>query len=290
MPRGMFLLIHDEIMGPEIKCFYFTKPMPLTKEFVSKLYMSHAGFDSSTHIDIKFENYRSISCFTGNLDRRTNKEGILGIIFDKDEEFDNLDLFLQRNLYKIIDKPSNETIQEIFSKELINYLELIKLFKRVEIESIPEILILYGNNEYKSNLLKIGQRGILNSKMADLYAKIINNQKISQYLYIALNLNEENKTYLVLKADKSSITIKKVSATIKFYLENSFYYSLEILALLLLPSIIKIVPSYIEIPKKKSDKSKTFLDILQKSDNYINKFNNTISALLRGDIYITPCL
>ncbi|MHA2184826.1 MAG: hypothetical protein ACXAAI_07475, partial [Promethearchaeota archaeon] len=71
MPRGLFLLIHDEIRGPEIKCSYYKNPVNLNNEFISKLYMSHAGFDSSSHIEIKFENYRSVSCFTGNLDRRT---------------------------------------------------------------------------------------------------------------------------------------------------------------------------------------------------------------------------
>jgi len=57
MPRGMFLLIHDEIRGPEIKCSFYTNPVNLNKEFISKLYMSHASFDSSSHIEIKFENY-----------------------------------------------------------------------------------------------------------------------------------------------------------------------------------------------------------------------------------------
>jgi len=286
----MFLLIHDDIRGPEIKCSYFTNPLTLSKEFISKLYISHAGFESSTHIDIRFENYTSISCFTGNLDRRTQKEGILGIIFDKDEEFDNLDFFLQRNLYNVIDNPSNEKIQEIFSKKLLNYLDLNNLFKKLEIESIPEILILYGNDEYKSTLLKIGESSTVVSKMTDMYTKIIRNETIPQYMYEPLNLDEKNKTYLVAKIDQSSKKMEKLFTTLKLYIEKSIYHSLEILALILLPSIIKINPLN-RVPSMKSlEKSKTFLESLQKSNDYFNEFNKTLSALLKGDIYITPYL
>jgi len=71
MPEGVFLLTLDEITGPEIKCSFYENQINLNKEFISKLYMSHAGFDSSSHIKIKFENDRSVSCFIGNLDHRT---------------------------------------------------------------------------------------------------------------------------------------------------------------------------------------------------------------------------
>ena len=290
MPCGMFLLIHDDITGPEIKCSFYTNPVNLSKEFISKLYMSHAGFESSSHIEIKFENYRSISCFTGNLDRRSQKEGILGIIFEENEEFDNLDLFLQRNLYEAINNPSNQTMQEIFSNKLLNYLELNNLFKRVEIEGIPEIFLINGNQEYKSNLLKIGDINISIPEIAELYQEIINKQTIPQYQYVELNIEGKNKTFLVLKSDGPAKTIEKIIRTMKPYLENFNYYSLEILSLLLLPSIIKIIPLKPESSKKYSDKSKSFLESLQKSDNYCNEFNNTISNLLKGDIYISPIL
>ncbi|MFX1329613.1 MAG: hypothetical protein ACFE91_15910 [Promethearchaeota archaeon] len=290
MPRGMFLLIHDEIIGPEIKCSFYKEPVDLSKEFISKLYMSHAGFDSSSHIDIKFENYRSISCFTGNLDRRSQKEGILGIIFEQDEEFNNLDLFLQRNLYDVIDKPTNETMQDIFLNKLLHYLALSNLFEKVEIEGIPELFIINGNEQYKSCLVKIGENNISISKMTDLYKKIVNKQTISQFQYIKLNLENSLDTYLVLKINGATKNIEKLILTIKTYLEKSIYYSLEILALLLLPSIIKIIPLKQVITKKDLGKSKTFLQVLQQSNNYNNEFNNTISRLLDGIIYIAPSL
>ncbi|MFW9972380.1 MAG: hypothetical protein ACFFDF_19495 [Candidatus Odinarchaeota archaeon] len=290
MPRGMFLLIHDEIMGPEIKCSYYKNPVNLSKEFISKLYMSHAGFDSSSHIEIKFENYCSISCFTGNLDRRSQKEGILGIIFEENEEFDNLDLFLQRNLYYVIDNPSNETLQEIFVKKLVHYLELNTLFGKVEIEGIPEIFIINGNEQFKSCLLKVGETNVSISKMADLYQKIIKKQAISQYQYIKLNLESDLDTYLVLKIREPIKTIERLITTIKQYLEKFNYYTLEILALLLLPSVIKIIPLNQVISKKGIDKSNTFLQSLQQSHDYHKEFNNTISQILEGLVYISPSL
>ncbi len=290
MPQGVFLLIHDEIRGPEIKCSFYKNPVNLSKEFISKLYMSHAGFDSSSHIEIKFENYRSVSCFTGNLDRRTQKEGILGIVFEEDEEFDNLDLFLQRNLYNAIDNPSNETMQDIFSNKLLNYLKLNDLFQKVEFEGIPELYLINGNSNYKYNLLKIGESSISIKEMADLYLKMMKEQEIPDYHYEKLNLGRVNNTFLVLKSNESIKTVKKLITTLKSYLEKFYSYSLEILALLLLPSMIKIVPLKTEYSKKYYDKTKSFLQSLQKSENYQKEFNAIISNLIEGNIYISPIL
>ena len=125
MPKGVFLLIHDEIKGPQLKSSYYTSPISIPQEFISKLYMSHAGFKSSSHLEFKIGSYRSISCFTGNIDRRTQREGILGIVFESGENLDNLDIFLQRSLYQAIQKPDNETMENIFSEKLENYLELL---------------------------------------------------------------------------------------------------------------------------------------------------------------------
>jgi hypothetical protein len=290
MPQGMFLLIHDEIRGPEIKCSYFNNPINLTKEFISKLYMSHAGFDSSSHIELKFENYRSVSCFTGNLDRRSKKEGILGIIFEENEEFSNLDLFLQRNLFYIIDNPNEEIMQDVFSNKLLNYLKLNELFEKVEIEGIPEIYLINGNSLFKYNILKIGEFSISIPEMTELYEKIINNQMISSYHYAKLDLGEKTNTYLVLKSEESLKTIKKLIFSLKYYIENYYYYSLEILTLLLLPSIIQVIPVKLELVKNYSNNTKSFIQNLQKSKNYQEEFNQAIRNIVEGNIYISPLL
>jgi len=290
MPKGMFFLIHDDIKGPEIKCSYFTSPITLPQEFISKLYMSHAGFESHINLEIKFGHYRSISCFTGNLDRKSQKEGILGIIFEENEKFDNLDLFLQRNLTHIIYKPDNQTIEKIFSKELISYLELNKIFEKVEIEDISEVFIINGENEYRSCLLKIGEKKVSTLEMIEIYQKIITKQNLPEYYYKKLKSDEKKNTFLILKINTSYQNMDKIISTIKPYLENYYYHALEILTLFLLPSIVRIIPQNPKLSKKYHDRSKSVLENLQKSDNYGNYFNNLISHLVKGDIYLSPIL
>ena len=286
----MFLLIHDEVLGPEIKCSYYIKPVNLSKEFISKLYMSHAGFESSSHIEIKFEDFKSISCFTGNLARRTQKEGIMGIIFEEDEEYDNLDLFLERHLDEVIQNPKDETLQEIFSQKLPNYLKLSNLFQKVEIEGIPEIFLITGNQEFKSRLLSISENSIPLSKMNDFYKKIVKNQKIPQYQYIELNLENRDNSFLVLKNKGSSKEDDNILETIKFYVEKDIYYSLEILALLLLTTVTRITDFKQNLSKKDLSKTRTVLQRLQQSNDYYKEFNNIILDLIKGNIAIIPSL
>ena len=290
MPIGMFFLIHDEIKGPEIKCSYYTRSITLPQEFISKLYMSHAGFESSSHLEIKFGHYRSISCFTGNLDRRSQKEGILGIIFEENEKFDNLDLFLQRNLINVVNQPDNSMMEDIFSNKLLNYLELNKIFEKVEIEGVSEILLINGAKEYRSYILKIGEKKVSNSEMIEIYLKIMEKQKIPQYLYVKLKLGGINNTFLIFKIVKPNKNIEKILSTIKPYIENFYYYSLEVLTLFLLPSLIRTISLKPKLSNKYIDKNFTVLQILKKSENYSDEFNTLISHLVEEDINLTPIL
>ena len=290
MPRGMFLVIHDEIMGPKLKCSYYTKPMTLSKEFISKLYMSHAGFDSSSHIEIKFDDFKSISCFTGNLDRRSQKEGILGVLFEEDEEYDNLDPFLQRSLYKIIENPTNETIKTIFMQDLLNYLKLSDIFNRVNMEGIQEIYIINGNEEFKSYFMKISEKNVSRLEMADLYNQINETQKIPQYQYVKLNIESDNNIFLVIKGNCESKFKEKILQVIKPYLERSLEHCLEILVLSLIPSIIKLTSLNQSISKDDLGKNKSILQRLQQSKNYYEEFNRIVSDLIRGELYLIPIL
>lgn len=290
MPKGIFFLIHDEIRGPEIKCSYFTSPITLPQQFISKLYMTHAGFESSHLIEIKFDRYKSVSCFTGNLDRRSQKEGILGVIFEENEEYSNLDLFLVRNLNDASNNQDNKIMEEIFVNRLLSYLELLKILKTVEIEDIPEIFIMTGDSEYKSCLLKLGDENVSNAEMTEIYKKTIEKQKISQYYYTKLDVKNLNNIFLTFKTSKPIQDFDKIISTISPYAERFFYYSLEILILFLFPSIVRIVPHTPKIAKKYVDKQESILKNLQNSENYSQKFNNLISDLIKGDIYISPLL
>ncbi len=290
MPKGIFLLIHDEIKGPKIKCSYYTSPFSLPQEFISKLYMSHAGFKSSSHLEIKLSQYRSISCFTGNLDRTTQKEGILGILFEESENFDNLDLFLQRNLYQAINNPDNQMMEVIFSDKLQNYLKLIDFLEKVEIEDVLDLFIITGGDAYKSCLLKIGEKQVSNSEMIDIYQKIMKTQEIPLYYYVKLDLKSNNNTFLITKAARANPNLEKILKSLKPYLEKFYYYSLEILTLFLFPSVIKMKPLKSGITKEIFDEKKSLLQNLKNSENYSKEFNNYLSKLIKGSFYISPNL
>lgn len=290
MPKGIFLLIHDEIKGPKIKCSYYTSPFSLPQEFISKLYMSHAGFKSSSHLEIKLSQYRSISCFTGNLDRTTQKEGILGILFEESENFDNLDLFLQRNLYQAINNPDNQMMEVIFSDKLQNYLKLIDFLEKVEIEDVLDLFIITGGDAYKSCLLKIGEKQVSNSEMIDIYQKIMKTQEIPLYYYVKLDLKSNDNTFLITKAARANPNLEKILKSLKPYLEKFYYYSLEILTLFLFPSVIKMKPLKSGITKEIFDEKKSLLQNLKNSENYSKEFNNYLLKLIKGSFYISPNL
>jgi len=290
MPKGIFLLIHDEIRGPKIKCSYYTSPISLPQEFISKLYMSHAGFKSSSHLEIKLSHYRSISCFTGNLDRKTQKEGILGILFEESENFDNLDLFLQRNLYQAINKPDKEMMEVIFSDKLQNYLKLNTFLEKVEIEDVLDLFIITGEDAYKSCLLKIGEKKVSNSDMNDIYQKIMKSQEIPLHYYIKLDLKGNDNIFLIFKAARSNPGINKILKSVKPYLEKFHYYSLEILTLFLFPSLIRMKPLKSAITKEIVDEKISMLQNLNNSENYSKEFNSYISKMIKGSFYISPNL
>ena len=288
MPKGIFFLVHDEIKGPEIKSSYFPSPITLPQEFISKLYMSHAGLDSSSLIEIKFDQYKSISCYTGSLDRRSEKEGILGILLEENEKSNNIDLFLRRNLLEISNRQENQVIEDIYSHQLLNFLEISNKFEKVEFEDIPEIFIITGNEEFKSCLLNIGDGEVSTSDMIQIYKDITERNLITDYHYVKLNIKLPNDTYLILKVSKHIQEINKIFSIIKPYIEDFFFFSLEILALFLIPSLIRIVPFSPKIAKKYVDKFKSILQNLQKSENYANEFKVIISDLIKGELYLTP--
>ena len=288
MPAGLFLVVHDEIKGPKIKCSYFKNPVELPQEFISKLYMSHAGFESSSNIEIKFDRYRSVSNFTGSLDRRTQKEGILGILFEEYEKFENLELFLQRNLSYAIDNPDDQTMEDIFSNKLLHYLKLIQIFNKVEIERIPEIFIIQGDKIFNSFSLKIAEKQVSNIEMSELFEKIIKKENISPYQSILLKSDGKNKNFLILKFDRTNPDTEKIILTMEPYLKRFYGYSMELITIFFLASELGIVPLKTKLFKTYSDKKKSVLQILQASSNYSEKFNEIISLIINGDLYLTP--
>ncbi|MFX1402494.1 MAG: hypothetical protein ACFE8V_14760, partial [Promethearchaeota archaeon] len=212
------------------------------------------------------------------------------IIFEDNETFDNLDLFLQRTLIYAMNNPNNQTMKEIFSKHLLEYLELNKILEKVEIENLKEIFILQGDDKFKSCPLKIGEKLVSNSEMIDIYRKIMEKQEIPQYHYCKLDLSGKGNSFLVFKVQKSHSDIERIIKTIKTYLDNYFLYSLEILALFLLPSVLGVMPINPKLSNKYTDNRKSIQQNLQKSDNYAKDFNEIISSLIKGEILLFSLL
>lgn len=290
MPLGVFFVIHDEIKGPEIKGSYFRDSIELPQEFISKLYMSHAGFSSTSNLEIKFDRYRSVSRFTGHLDRKTGKEGIMGILFDQNEKFENLEFFLQRNLTYAVHNPANKTMEDIFSNKLLHYLKLVKIFNLVKIEKIPEIFIIHGEKKFNSLSLKISERNVPNEEISELYNKIIKNQEITPYQSILLNSDGRNLTYFVVKFDKINSETENIILTLEPYLKKFYDYVVELIILFFLASEINVIPLKQKLFKTYSNKKKSLLQLLGTASNYQEKFNEIISLIINGDIYLTPLL
>ncbi len=287
-PLGMFLITHNEILGPEIKQSYFTKQIEITKEFISQLYMSHAGFGHDFNLEMKFNQYKVISVFTGNMDRKTDSEGILAILFEDHESSENLELFLRRNLSDIIKNRVIGGIKQVFIQKLKNYLKLIDIFEKFKIENISEIFLITGDEKFKNCLLKLSYKKVSNTELSDIYEKIVNSKRIPNYQYYPLNLDKENNIYLLLKVLKSNDTIKKIIDFIIPYLELSFNYSLEILSMFFIPHLLntKNVNNFGKLTPPL--KQKNVLNHLKDSDNYSYEFNSLIFKIINQSIYLEP--
>ncbi len=287
MPQGIFLLIHDEITGPEIKCSYFKIAINLPPDLITKLYMSHTGFNSASLLEIEFGNqYRIVSYFTGHKERKSQEEGILGLILEENEKSDNLELFLRRNLDYILMNLNNQTIEEIFKTKLPKYLELNNLFDKVSIENVPEILIINGGIEYKSTLLRIGEKKLTNLELAFIYKRIMHNEVISHFNYCRLNIEDSN-IFLLMKVEKSMPHIDRIMAVMESYIENYFYYALEVLALFLLAPMIIPVSLKPKLYKDFFDRERSILRHLQKAEDYDAEFNKLISLICTENIYLS---
>ncbi|MEJ2293628.1 MAG: hypothetical protein P8Y23_02555, partial [Candidatus Lokiarchaeota archaeon] len=191
-----------------------------------------------------------------------------------------------RNLIYALGDPNNQTMKDIFSNKLLEYLELNRIMEKVEIENIKEIFILQGNDKFKSCPLKLGEMLVSNSEMIDIYRKIIEKQEIPQYHYCTLDIRGKDNFFVIFKVQKSNSDIDGILLSIKPYLEKYHFYSLEILALFLLPSVLGITSINPKLSKIYPDNRMSILHKLKKSNNYAKEFNDIISYLIKGEILL----
>jgi len=290
MPEGIFFLMKDKNKGPEIKCHFYRHSIEIPPEFLANLYTAHTKFESASYLQMKFDHYRILSYSTGSKARQTQKEGIIGLILEEEERIGNLELFVKRNLNFILNRPDNQRIQEIFTRRLENYLRLDQLFEEIKIESISEIIIISGTDEYNSNLLRLGRIRLLNSQIARIYEKILNKEEHPFFRYIRLNLDSPENVFLILKVQKPERKIDEILSAMKPFLENYFNYTVEIFALFLLTPIVKIVSSKPIQIKGNLNEIESVLDVLQETSDYYESFNGILLSIVREESSIAPIL
>ncbi len=289
MPQGMFLLIDDPVNGLEIKCEYSKNPIEIQPKFLATLFSSHAEIEKESFLEASYENFKIVSYAPRYIATRNTKAGVLGVILDYHETLNNLELFLRRNLLKILKKPDNETMIKIFEVNLQRYMLVNYIFDRIQIENIAEILIIKGNRNYQSTILWLGERELSKLDIAILYKRIQKKSKIPMIRYYKMKTILSN-IYLIVKCIRFENEIDKIFTTIVQYLKKNFNYSLEILALFLLAPIINLTSSKEELHRDIPDKKDSLLKVLLKSKDYSSDFNQLISSLVKGDSYLSSTI
>ncbi|MBD3228350.1 MAG: hypothetical protein GF329_09195 [Candidatus Lokiarchaeota archaeon] len=180
-------------------------------------------------------------------------------------------------------------MREIFTKRLKIYITLNRFYDEVKIQNIEEIMILQGNAEFQSFIIRLGINKISNLEMKINYQKLLKSQELKDYAYLKLDLPENSNIYFVIRMDRYFKEIKGLLTIIKPYLEKYFEYSLEIITLFFLPAITELgIYDINDDIKKHKRTSRSIIQELQKSKKYSKEFNKIINNLIEGRIYVTP--
>ncbi|MHA1277987.1 MAG: hypothetical protein ACTSQI_21195 [Candidatus Helarchaeota archaeon] len=285
MPVGIFLIEYDEIVGAKIKSSYFKVSFEVSQEFVSLLYSSHAESIGPVYIEMMFSTYQTLSYSSNVFAGQNQNKYILGIVFDEHENLVNLELFLRRHLTTSFIENNAQNMEGIF-QELLKHLELGRYFEVFEIQNIPAIFVIRGTDEFEVCLLNIGVK-FSNLEIGTIYPQMLKGEQLPHLEYIRLNLEKGRKYFLVFQIEKYYKIISKMLLILATYLEYYFEYSLELLALFLLPSQLKLSPLKTQLYKKYPD-NKPLLQVLQKARNYQAEFNSIIESMMNSEVYPTP--
>jgi hypothetical protein len=288
MPQGIFLLVDDPIKGLLVEAEYHRTALQIDPQFYAHLYSSHAEYAQESILKANYENYTIISYAPKDIATQTMKAGVLGLVLDYHETLENVFLFLRRTLRPALKHPTSAWLKEVLEVKLHRYFLLNRIFSTIQIENISEILVIKGNNNYQSTLLRLGTKESSRLDLAVLYKRIVKGSKIPKVNYYRIKSALSN-IYLIVKFSKAKEQIDKIFKMIQHYLDKDLNYALEILALVLLAPVIALASTNQSLYPGPSEK-RSVLHVLHNSDDYGSEFNEVLSSLIRGETYLSSTL
>jgi hypothetical protein len=287
MPIGIFVIIHGEITGPVLSAGYYRRKVEISKELISKMYLSHAGFEANGVIELALPDYKILSCYTGDQARTSGKEGILALILETKEPSNNLELFLRQNIEQCIAVQSDSLLKKMLDVKLAQYCQLLTIFERTSIEYLDFFAVIQTSKESQQVLVKFGSEAISNENLFHHFKP--DNQISGDGYFLAPIGTVADTDYLVIVHSNSGKTadIQPLVEQIASILKNNINYAWEIIAMVFFPQFITFQSlELLEILHLyNSHKSLSANLAKAKGKDYRIEFASLLSAVLKGLIY-----
>lgn len=299
MVIGIFLLIHDEIKGPQISNYFFNHAMELSPDLLSKLYMAHASFNDSSFIETKYPQYKIVSLYTGPVARIQKQEGILGLLLDLKEELPITEIFLIRTLPLILKHRKNELMKELITITLPYFQYLLKCYMQLEIENISEFFLVQGQDDYQQVMLDFGSTKTDSSIWKNMYHQMVTGKDIPQYQYLKIEMPMLKKSsfFFGFKYLKKLPNLELFISTMAKFLIPNPGFILELIGMVYFGNLVCLIPKHIyqtliwssssiKLDKTQRVKMLNLNEIMKKSSNYADTFAKHVNSVLLEEFYV----
>lgn len=285
MPIGLFIITHDEIQGPVLSAGYFRRKIEISKDLITKLYLSHAGYTNNACIEMVLPQYKIISYYTGDQARKSGKEGILAMIMECTENFPYLELFIRQNLEYCIAHNSEEFLKSVLDTKFEKYRQLLTLFERIYLESVDFLAVIQWRAETHLILAKFGSESVPNELIKQIITQNRNDLQKGFYL-VHITKIVDSDYYLLVRSKKGEPKeIHSLTHQTAILLQNNLNYTWEILAMSLFPQNITFPLDESQELLHLFNSRKSFQVNLSKSTDYRKQFRHFLTAVLNGQIY-----
>ncbi len=258
MPIGLILIVQDKLNKFVIKYQYLIRKIEFSQDFINDLSKIHRKDTKILTKESIYEKYQIISKYTGLFVNFPQKEAILAIVFEENEPLEDLDFFLHVQFEEIVQSPSNSILEKIYNINLKSYCSLVYHLKRLKIEGIKSVYVIYGKSKYFGKLLQISSSKLPN--IAKLYIRIINNEKIKDFYWFPISLKnlifdkyrnfpdkDRKNYYLLVEIDENNKKLDFIINNFHNALQECPKLLIEYLYLLLAPNEVCLVsPEFIK--------------------------------------------